>query len=61
MTSPSLTTGTTNKAYTLIGFDADHAGKFYLICDVPGHLASGMWDNFVVSSTATTASITTTP
>ena len=60
VTSPSLVTGSTNKSFVLIGFDADHAGKFYMICDVPGHLASGMWDNFVVSPTATTASISTT-
>ncbi|MGH2387869.1 MAG: sulfocyanin-like copper-binding protein, partial [Chloroflexota bacterium] len=37
-----------------------HAGSFYLDCLVPGHLASGMWDNFVISATATTASMTTT-
>jgi uncharacterized cupredoxin-like copper-binding protein len=37
---------------------ASTAGHFYLSCLVPGHLASGMWDNFIVSPTATTPSFT---
>jgi uncharacterized cupredoxin-like copper-binding protein len=33
------------------------AGKYYLVCLVPGHIQSGMWDNFTVSSTAKAPSI----
>jgi hypothetical protein len=57
--------GTTGKAWQIIGGGglgviADTAGKFYLSCLVPGHLQSGMWDNFVVSPTATAPALTTT-
>jgi hypothetical protein len=58
--SANATAGTINKNFQLLGMSADHAGTFYLDCLVPGHLQSGMWDNFVVSSTATTASMTVT-
>jgi hypothetical protein len=34
-------------------------GKYYLTCLVPGHAASGMWINFVISATATAPSIST--
>jgi len=57
--SANATAGTVSKNWQLLGFDADHSGTFYLDCFVPGHLASGMWDNFVVSATATTASFMT--
>jgi len=57
--SANATAGTLNKTYQLLGFAADHTGSFYLDCLVPGHLQSGMWDNLVVSATATTASFTT--
>ena len=49
-----------SKAWQLVGFTADHAGKFSLSCLVPGHLQSGMWDWFEISSTATTPSLSTT-
>jgi len=60
VTSANVIGGTINKNFQLLGMVADHAGSFYLDCLVPGHLASGMWDNFVVSATATTASMTVT-
>jgi hypothetical protein len=57
VTSANVMGGTISKSFQLIGFTADHAGNFYLDCLVPGHLQSGMWDHFVVSPSATTASV----
>jgi plastocyanin len=39
-------------------FTADKAGTYMIICGYPGHAIAGMWDTFVVSATARTASIT---
>jgi PQQ-dependent dehydrogenase (methanol/ethanol family) len=54
--------GNTGNTWQIIGggltVAADTAGHFYLSCLVPGHLQSGMWDNFVVSPTANAPSIT---
>lgn len=44
----------------LVSLAADHAGKFYMACLVPGHIQSGMWDYFTISKTATMPSIQTT-
>jgi sulfocyanin len=38
-------------------FVANKAGTYMIICGYPGHAIAGMWDTFVVSSTAKTASI----
>jgi sulfocyanin len=38
-------------------FVANKAGKYLMICPVPGHAVAGMWDNFVVNAKAKTASI----
>lgn len=58
----NATGGTTGKNWEIVGgglgLVASTAGHFYLSCLVPGHLASGMWDNFVVSPTATMPSLT---
>lgn len=35
-----------------VRFTADKAGKYLMICGVPGHAASGMWVYFEVSATA---------
>lgn len=40
-------------------FTADKAGKYGIICAVPGHDDAGMWDTLVVSSSASTPSIST--
>jgi len=56
--TPNPTTGLSGTGKQYAGFTAMAAGKFYLVCLVPGHLAAGMWDNFVISATATTPSIT---
>jgi len=39
-------------------FVADKAGKYMIICGVPGHAEGGMWDTFVVSTSAKVASVT---
>jgi PQQ-dependent dehydrogenase (methanol/ethanol family) len=36
------------------------AGKYYLVCKVPGHIQSGMWDYITISRTATMPSIQVT-
>jgi PQQ-dependent dehydrogenase (methanol/ethanol family) len=58
----NATRGTTGKTWEIVGAGlglvTSTAGHFYLSCLVPGHLASGMWDNFVVSPTATMPSLT---
>jgi alcohol dehydrogenase (cytochrome c) len=56
--TPNPTTGLSGAGKQYAGFTAAAAGKFYLVCLVPGHLAAGMWDNFVISATAKTPSIT---
>ncbi|MDB5075326.1 MAG: hypothetical protein JWO42_1505 [Chloroflexi bacterium] len=48
---------TSNKAQTFT-FVAGKTGTYMIICGFPGHAIAGMWDTFVVSSTAKTASIT---
>ncbi len=55
--SPNAMSGTmgTSKPFT---FMANKAGKYLLICAVPGHASAGMWDLFVVSKTAKTATAT---
>jgi hypothetical protein len=59
VSSVDPTRGNVGKNWQLINFAADHTGKFYMVCLVPGHLQSGMWDNFVVSSTAKAPSLST--
>ncbi|MGH2388717.1 MAG: PQQ-binding-like beta-propeller repeat protein [Chloroflexota bacterium] len=58
----NATSGTTGKTWEIVGSGlglvTSQAGHFYLSCLVPGHLASGMWDNFIVSSTAKLPSFT---
>ena len=39
-------------------FVANKAGTYMIICGVPGHALAGMWDKFVVSPTATVATVT---
>jgi sulfocyanin len=34
------------------GFSSHAAGRYYLVCGVPGHVQAGMWDYFTVSATA---------
>jgi sulfocyanin len=39
-------------------FVASKAGRYMIICGVPGHASSGMWERFVVAKTARTATLT---
>ncbi|HWE62622.1 MAG TPA: sulfocyanin-like copper-binding protein [Chloroflexota bacterium] len=57
--SPNPTNGTPKGKTQKFSFKASKAGKYLLICAVPGHAAAGMWDNFVVSSSAKSGSIKT--
>jgi sulfocyanin len=43
--------GTTQK----FSFVTNKAGKYLIICAVPGHAAAGMWDTLVVTKSAKTA------
>jgi sulfocyanin len=53
-----LSEGVPSTAGTLVaGLASDKAGKFYMVCGVPGHLQAGMWDHFTVSSSAKVPSI----
>jgi sulfocyanin len=56
--SPNQTNGTTKGVTQKFSFVASKAGKYMMICAVPGHAAAGMWDTFVVSATAKTATAT---
>ncbi len=46
-----------NKSDSL-SFTADKAGRYWMMCAVPGHAAGGMWDWFVVSNTAAVPAVT---
>ncbi|MDB5057974.1 MAG: Pyrrolo-quinoline quinone [Chloroflexi bacterium] len=53
MATPNAIGGITSSQPTqLVNMVADRPGKWYLICPVPGHLQSGMWDYFQISATA---------
>jgi sulfocyanin len=39
-------------------FVTTKAGRYLIICGVPGHANSGMWERFVVAKTARTATLT---
>jgi sulfocyanin len=54
--TPNPTSGSAKGVTQKFTFMATKTGKYLLICAVPGHAAAGMWDNFVVSSSAKTAS-----
>lgn len=50
--SPNPTAGSPSGKVYKFSFTATKAGKYLLVCAVPGHVAAGMWDYFVVSKTA---------
>ncbi|MGH2344788.1 MAG: sulfocyanin-like copper-binding protein [Chloroflexota bacterium] len=59
--TPKFTRGSapqTTGAARQFSFTAGKTGRYTLICGIAGHAIAGMWDTFVVSSTAKTASIT---
>jgi sulfocyanin len=41
-----------------LSFTADKAGRYWIMCAVPGHVQGGMWDLLVVSETATAPVVT---
>ena len=41
-----------------VDFVASTAGHYWMFCGVPDHGVGGMWDNFVVSATATAPMVT---
>ncbi|GAC1437677.1 MAG: hypothetical protein NVSMB65_12000 [Chloroflexota bacterium] len=47
--SPHPTAGITTGAEQRFHFTAVRAGRYALVCAVPGHEQAGMWDTFVVS------------
>ncbi len=55
--SPNPTMGITLNKTQKFSFVADKAGKYQLICAVPGHAAAGMWLTFVVDKNAKAATI----
>lgn len=46
-----------NKSDSLF-FTADKAGRYWIMCAVPGHAEGGMWDLLVVSETASAPAVT---
>jgi sulfocyanin len=55
--TPNAATGTAKGQSATVTFTANPAGTYYLVCAVPGHEGLGMWDRFVVSSSATSPSV----
>ncbi len=56
--SPNAQNGAVKGVTQKFSFVASKVGKYMLICAVPGHFQAGMWDNFVVSKTAKSGTIT---
>ena len=52
-TTPELDAGLASHQSAAFQFRAGTAGRFRILCGVPGHAISGMWDYFIVSATAT--------
>ncbi len=57
--SPNPTNGTVKGTTQKFSFVANKAGRYLMICAVPGHALAGMWDSLVVSATAKTATVST--
>ncbi|GGJ09900.1 hypothetical protein GCM10010885_18800 [Alicyclobacillus cellulosilyticus] len=58
--SPNPAVGITAAGGTQhFSFTADKAGRYALMCAVPGHAMNGMWDEFDVSASAKVPAITT--
>jgi sulfocyanin len=36
----------------VLRFPVEKSGRYFMVCVVPGHAASGMWNNFVVAAKA---------
>ncbi|MCL6599220.1 MAG: hypothetical protein K6T81_10820 [Alicyclobacillus macrosporangiidus] len=57
--SPNPEQGVGKGVKQTFSFKAVTAGKYAIVCAVPGHEEAGMWITFVVSDTATAPSVTT--
>jgi len=57
--TPKSDTGVAQGTTQTFSFTADKVGKYDIISAIPGHISSGMWDSFVVSSSATSPTLTT--
>ena len=55
--TPDVTTGIKPRHKASFTFKADKAGRYWMMCGVPGHAVGGMWDKLVVSESATTPSV----
>ncbi|MEJ2686004.1 MAG: sulfocyanin-like copper-binding protein [Gammaproteobacteria bacterium] len=53
-----LTSGMSPGSASTFSFTANKPGQYWMMCAVPGHALLGMWDHFVVSSTAKRPSVT---
>lgn len=59
-TTPSkLASGLPPGSSSSFSFTASRAGQYWMVCGVPGHALMGMWDHFVVSSSAAAPSVKT--
>lgn len=56
-TTPELDAGLASHQSAAFQFRASTPGRFRILCGVPGHAISGMWDYFVVSATVTQPSV----
>lgn len=56
-TTPKLDEGLPRHQSSAFQFQASTPGRFRILCGVPGHAISGMWDYFVVSAAATHPSV----
>ena len=57
--TPDPIEGTGPGVTQVVGMSAVPAGKYYMVCLVPGHIQAGMWDYFTISATAKMPSIQT--
>lgn len=55
--TPHPASGTPANVPQTFAFSASRAGKYAIVCAVPGYIQSGMWDVLIVSRTAAAPSI----
>jgi outer membrane protein assembly factor BamB len=57
--TPNANVGIGANVTQLMALNAVPSGKYFLVCLVPGHIQTGMWDSFTISKTAKMPSIQT--
>lgn len=55
--TPNANIGIGPKVIQVMSLNALPSGSYYVVCLVPGHIQTGMWDRFTISKTATMPSI----